>query len=668
MNTKSNVCVVFCRLVDISEMDDPELVEAFKVLDATIQELGEYGHYGSMVGAFVVLPQSLRLSVEVARDIRRRCAEQGVKLSLGVSDGRLERVLDLTHINLVGTPINYAARLASLEAGRIAISDSIVKRVVKADRTTEEWFSKQKETSKVKETDVAFRWYQDPEELQPCVDRPRADVNDNKQQVDVAVYDLEGYSELRDNEQQSLFEQLHTQVRNALRAVGADLDATAATEWYSPAGDGGGVVFQGKPEALWTFAGTLAASANHDGLKLRIGIDRGEAYVIEKPIRRPVGTPLIHADKLSAISSVGGMCVSSGFHSQLKNYYMHNWVVQPARDEDEPDVFDVVDGGQTDVVAPRQPDLMDAPVVTFFGEPGPWDQSLLVQSFDLFEGLFEEDLLMDRDVIEDELDESSSTGESPLRWRNLWAVLHIADQVLGIAYVAGLVGREYCFGLYLGTNEELPSPKRLEHWDRKLIQKVSAKLRQLFPDLKTLVIEVDFVDRELLTQAVARGRIRGEADETEVLEHCWRLQRIRYYQKMGGAVVMESDGRPFPYLMPALRPPYTVDRSVPMTLMLLPMGTTNRQRQNARRFVEGQQHVVDDVLKFIYYEYHSEFRPPEEDYEEYIRKIKRLVTAKVGKSCGLGVLQEIPGLMPLVRSEGLRERLKAQRRPGCKKD
>ena len=105
-----------------------------------------------------------------------------------------------------------------------------------------------------------------------------------------------------------------------------------------------------------------------------------------------------------------------------------------------------------------------------------------------------------------------------------------------------------------------------------------------------------------------------------------------------------------------------------MTLMLLPMGTTNRQRQNARRFVEGQQHVVDDVLKFIYYEYHSEFRPPEEDYEEYIRKIKRLVTAKVGKSCGLGVLQEIPGLMPLVRSEGLRERLKAQRRPGCKKD
>ncbi len=110
-------------------MNDIEIAKAVATLDSTIEDLrvrvSGAERYSSVFGAFVVLPKPTGHALELASQIRKMCAKGHVRLSIGVSDGRLEAVTDVNQVNVVGTAINYAARLAFLEGGegRIAVNE-----------------------------------------------------------------------------------------------------------------------------------------------------------------------------------------------------------------------------------------------------------------------------------------------------------------------------------------------------------------------------------------------------------------------------------------------------------------------------------------------------------------------------------------------------------------
>lgn len=318
MRSYPNASVVFCRLDEIDKMDDPELSEAVERLDSTIKDLiagnPRIRMHSNVFGAFVVMPEPMKKVMQLANRIRRKCAERHVRVAIGVSDGRLEPVADLTEENVVGTAINYAARLAFVDhgPGRIAVKESTAQQAMRAGLAR--WFG-EPQTGTVKATQLKFRWLQEPGlTLLPLgTERPRARGRNSKVAY-VLVYDLKGYSGRGDEAQLDLFKKLHQIVRDALEAAGANLNSR---DWYSPAGDGGAVVFGESPRALWTFACTLSSYARAEQLDLRIGIDHGEVHVLKDFGRKPVGTPIINADRFCGGSPVGGILTSLGYKKLL---------------------------------------------------------------------------------------------------------------------------------------------------------------------------------------------------------------------------------------------------------------------------------------------------------------------------------------------------------------
>ncbi len=322
LKTYSDRAIIFCRLVNIQDMDNPEITAATLGLDSSIESLiasrfPDSERHGSVFGAYVVVKKPIRRVLEFAESLRLECFERAITLAMGISDGRLEPVRDLEQENLVGTAINYAARLAFFPdgIGRIAVKEDVAIQARNSGCDEDEWFGA-KERGRVKTTNLSFRWLQrDRERRIPSrrEQRPRDDANSRV--VHVAVYDLKGYSGLSDEDQLELFKRLHSVVRDALELARADL---GTRDWYSPAGDGGAVVFGESPRALWSFARALASYARRAKLELRIGVDRGEICVLKNFGRKPVGTPVIRADYLSSIAEIGGICLSNGYADLLK--------------------------------------------------------------------------------------------------------------------------------------------------------------------------------------------------------------------------------------------------------------------------------------------------------------------------------------------------------------
>jgi hypothetical protein len=93
-------------------------------------------------------------------------------------------------------------------------------------------------------------------------------------------------------------------VNNLSKAVELTRQEVPAFEEFSPAGDGGYVVFAADLAAGWSFATRLRRHARRMNLRLRIGAATGP--VLKTAHRNAVGGSILVADGVSAFSSLTG--------------------------------------------------------------------------------------------------------------------------------------------------------------------------------------------------------------------------------------------------------------------------------------------------------------------------------------------------------------------------
>jgi hypothetical protein len=108
--------VVFCRIFGVQDMSVEWLAGAQKVLMEVCAEAEKNRDFqvlsvhSSVYGRFLCVPHSVQ-ALKTAIQMLDQAVSKGVQLAIGVEVGRLEPVDDFGTKNLIGHPINLAARL-----------------------------------------------------------------------------------------------------------------------------------------------------------------------------------------------------------------------------------------------------------------------------------------------------------------------------------------------------------------------------------------------------------------------------------------------------------------------------------------------------------------------------------------------------------------------------
>jgi hypothetical protein len=361
--------IVFCRIVGIKELPDDELSAAVGVLADVVKEAcaaaGQAepaGIYSSVYGRLLVISWHISAALDVARSIRTRAQEGGVRLAIGIASGRVVQTHDVPGENVAGVAINRAARLAHLDGGegQIAVEEDAVSDALKSAREYATRFGREPLQGRVKNTELEYRWLQvEQENLKEVRKRTRAP---NPTSAHVVVYDIAGFSKMHIEELRKAVGHMQDAVHGAFHSVGVD-DARKPGDrfWYAPAGDGGVVVFR-QFEVAWAFAKEFQHRAEGN-VEARVGVATGNVVVVDD---LPVGSAIMEADGLSGLPASGGICVSDRFWEQLGSTDRKGWTAEPhathskalllhqvVRWSPEPTAAEPRPGSQTPV--PRQP-------------------------------------------------------------------------------------------------------------------------------------------------------------------------------------------------------------------------------------------------------------------------------------------------------------------------
>lgn len=362
--------IVFIKLCGISDQPGNEIAHAFDALfQAAEDAIARAGIDGCRVlsahgGGFVVVPKSVTVALDIAQQIGRACMDHGVTTAIGVTRGTVFDTRDAVELNVAGTAINKAARIAYHKHAerRIGVEQAAVKEACTAHGkyrdvlATLEWIE-------VKETKIEMAWAKGAEWVQRVATSCSTCTGDgyNAQDAYAIVYDVVGYSKRSDEEQIDIGHKLSSVVAKAARDAGAELGHDEWV-WYAPTGDGGALVFGADHgEASFTFATALAKHADAT-IPLRIGIDTGQAFVRGKK-RLPVGPVVFRADALSSAGKVAPLCAGDAYWNEtLSDVDRKSWAVVKAAPE-----IQAVHVSP----APRAPDPPKGPTTRTRGTRGP---------------------------------------------------------------------------------------------------------------------------------------------------------------------------------------------------------------------------------------------------------------------------------------------------------
>ncbi len=305
--------VVFCRVCFDPEAAMDELAAMQQVLLEAAEEAAANPGFQVCVtrpspyGRFLGLPQAAK-ALDVARLIMQRAIRRGVRLAVGVAaEGRMGEVRDLDAQNVIGPTINMAARLAfhSDSPGQILVTLPVVEDARRDNASYRGCFGPPQD-GQVKHTKFEYRIL-----LPQTGILPKPPPTAQQLAATAVVYDVERFSQNDLDGQQAAFCELNRHVNEQLQAVGAADIMRHGRLWYSPAGDGGGVLFDSsRADVAWTFA-RLLCSACQEHVPIRIGIGTGSVAVLDGGL--PVGTAVVRADLLSGYPPAGAMCVSRTF-------------------------------------------------------------------------------------------------------------------------------------------------------------------------------------------------------------------------------------------------------------------------------------------------------------------------------------------------------------------
>ena len=355
--------VVFCRICGIKDMGADKLGAAMQVLaDVCKGVTGPAVHsvhssvYGRMVCVKDVVP-----ALQVAENVLDQAARQGVKLAVGLSMGRLDRFDDLGRENMVGLPINLAARLAAMDAAecKIVLSREVYDQAAQISEHPGSAFVGPND-GQVKRTRFAhYLLEQSPsglgnlpervengalkglDSLPGAVMRPLPKRGSQPTAAeyrtvgaDAVVYDIAHFSEKSPDEQWMVVTALNKAVTEVLNSINATHLVNDHKLWHSPAGDGGVLVFgEGAGDTAWMFAKQLALHCRHASVQIRLGVAHGQTVIIGSDL--PVGAAILRADALSAYPETWHHCVDRTFWDLRTEADRSEWFARSHDDDSE---------------------------------------------------------------------------------------------------------------------------------------------------------------------------------------------------------------------------------------------------------------------------------------------------------------------------------------------
>jgi transcriptional regulator with XRE-family HTH domain len=176
-------------------------------------------------------------------------------------------------------------------------------------------------------------------------------------------------------------------------------------------------------------------------------------------------------------------------------------------------------------------------------------QRLLEASFPLYEGLFPDERERDDpDDIKTWLAESRLAARTGTPWRELYAVLHLAGKVIGMAYLSGHVRLEWVFGNYFGVRAGWRSDRASE----RFLDDIADALATQIPGARGIIFEVDPIHVDLLQSVTARAKLGGHNDHDQIAASLRAAKRLFFYEHYSCLTVVDRGGSPLRYRQPAM--------------------------------------------------------------------------------------------------------------------
>jgi hypothetical protein len=281
------------------------------------------------------------------------------------------------------------------------------------------------------------------------------------------------------------------------------------------------------------------------------------------------------------------------------------------------------------------------PRLTFISRTDGREGDLLRESFKCYEMLFPDAGERDEPSdIETWLTEARiHAGATP--WRETYAVMHMGEFVIGMAFFSTHVRRHWSFGNYLGVRRAWRS-NNLSRMESFLGQ-MERRLAEIDPLTKGTVMEVEPVDFKVLELAVSRGRIGGHPDTPIVLSNLRQLRRLNLFQMCGTWAVLGAQGEALPYWQPAMDEEISAGNERQLVLMVRLFSHTRPEDVSLGELVDF---VYGDLYGDAYGDAGAVAIPW---YREYVRSVRRRVESAAAGGWSLGKLSFRASLRKLLR-------------------
>ncbi len=292
------------------------------------------------------------------------------------------------------------------------------------------------------------------------------------------------------------------------------------------------------------------------------------------------------------------------------------------------------------------------PKVIFITEDEGEQRRLLWDSFKCYEDLFPDESERDEPAdIVTWLDEARRATLTHSPWREIYAVLHIGDQAIGMTFLSAQVQRHWSFGNYLGVRSGWRQKHRAEYF----LEEVMRHLRTISPSMKGILFEVEPVDIKLLERVADRPGISGFGDENEIFLNLRSLRRLLLYHSYKAVALLNSDGLPLPYWQPSMVDDELDSRNErELILMVKLLGGVDKEKIELQELLDF---IYDDLYGDAYGGASTVEIP---NYRAYVAQIKSRVQDRARGGWKLGKV-EIPSkvtrLLLRAKGEGLTDEL-----------
>ena len=276
-------------------------------------------------------------------------------------------------------------------------------------------------------------------------------------------------------------------------------------------------------------------------------------------------------------------------------------------------------------------DLVDyiTPKVIFITDTQGEQGTLLHSSFNCYIELFPDETERDDPAdIMTWIDEAQKAELTNDPWREIYAVFHVAEFAIGMAYISIHLNNDWAFGNYFGVKKRWRQYGKAEYFIEKVIEHLLKKQ----PKLKGILFEIEPIDLDLLEVIGNQPTIQGSDNLIEVVHNIRLMSRYILYRRYGCLAILGADKFPLPYWQPAMDEPLDEQNEYKLILMV---------KHIPKKKLEISDQTLNDMLTFIYdFLYKDAYGGAGfveiPGYSEYIDQVKNRVKCYAEKGWSIG--------------------------------